>query len=205
MTRRARRIVPQIAPLAACIIAGATMLSSTAFAHEGTGMAGGFVSGLTHPLFGLDHVVAMVAVGLWGAFLGRPALYLLPIIFPVVMAFGGALGVLGFPLPGVEIGIAGSAIVLGLLVALAARPPIWIASCLVGAFAIFHGYAHGAELPHAANAITYSIGFVLSTGMLHLIGIAFGMLVKIPSGRVAVRGLGVAISLVGVAFMTGIA
>ena len=209
MTGRARRIVPQIAPqiatLAACIIAGATMLSSTAFAHEGTGMAGGFVSGLTHPLFGLDHVVAMVAVGLWGAFLGRPALYLLPIIFPVVMAFGGALGVLGFPLPGVEIGIAGSAIVLGLLVALAARPPIWIASCLVGAFAIFHGYAHGAELPHAANAITYSIGFVLSTGMLHLIGIAFGMLVKMPSGRVAVRGLGVAISLVGVAFMTGIA
>ncbi|HAE01385.1 MAG TPA: Ni/Fe hydrogenase [Rhodospirillaceae bacterium] len=181
------------------------MLSSTAFAHEGSGMAGGFVSGLTHPLFGLDHVVAMVAVGLWGAFLGRPALYLLPIIFPVVMAFGGALGVLGFPLPGVEIGIAGSAIVLGLLVALAARPPIWIASCLVGAFAIFHGYAHGAELPHAANAITYSIGFVLSTGMLHLIGIAFGMLVKMPSGRVAVRGLGVAISLVGVAFMTGIA
>ena len=209
MTGRARRIVaqiaPQIAPLAACIIAGATMLSSTAFAHEGTGMAGGFVNGLTHPLFGLDHVVAMVAVGLWGAFLGRPALYLLPIIFPVVMAFGGALGVLGFPLPGVEIGIAGSAIVLGLLVALAARPPIWIASCLVGAFAIFHGYAHGAELPHAANAITYSIGFVLSTGMLHLIGIAFGMLVKMPSGRVAVRGLGVAISLVGVAFMTGIA
>lgn len=201
MTSRAIRI----APLAACILAATTMISSTAFAHEGSGMASGFVSGLTHPLFGLDHVVAMVAVGLWGAFLGRPALYLLPIIFPVVMAFGGALGVLGFPLPGVEIGIAGSAIVLGLLVALAARPPIWIASCLVGAFAIFHGYAHGAELPHAANAITYSIGFVLSTGMLHLVGIAFGMLVKMPSGRVAVRGLGVAISLVGVAFITGIA
>jgi urease accessory protein len=195
----------RVAPLAACILAATTMISSAAFAHEGAGMAGGFVSGLTHPLFGLDHVVAMVAVGLWGAFLGRPALYLLPIIFPVVMAFGGALGVLGFPLPGVEIGIAGSAIVLGLLVALAARPPIWIASCLVGAFAIFHGYAHGAELPHAANAITYSIGFVLSTGMLHLVGIAFGMLVKMPSGRIAVRGLGVAISLVGVAFMTGIA
>jgi urease accessory protein len=82
---------------------------------------------------------------------------------------------------------------------------IWIAACLVGAFAIFHGYAHGAELPHAANAITYSIGFVISTGMLHLIGIAFGMMAKVPGGRVAVRGLGVGISLVGVAFMTGMA
>ncbi|MDF1747603.1 MAG: HupE/UreJ family protein [Alphaproteobacteria bacterium] len=190
---------------AAYLIAGVTLMSGSAFAHEGAGMAGGFISGFTHPIFGLDHVVAMVAVGLWGAFLGRPAIYLLPIVFPVVMAFGGAMGVIGLPLPGVEIGIAGSAIVLGLLVALAVRPPIWIAACLVGAFAIFHGYAHGAELPHAANAITYSIGFVISTGLLHLTGIAFGLLVAKPAGQVVVRGLGVAISLVGVAFMSGIA
>jgi urease accessory protein len=94
-------------------------------------------------VFGLDHVVAMVAVGMWGALLGPPALYLLPIVFPLVMAFGGVIGILGVPLPAVETGIAGSAIILGLMVALAARPPLWIAAALVGAFAIFHGYAHG--------------------------------------------------------------
>jgi urease accessory protein len=116
------------------------------FAHTGS-MRGGFVGGFAHPLFGPDHVVAMVAVGLWGAFLGAPAIWLLPIVFPLVMAGGGVIGILGIPLPGVEIGIAISAIVLGLMVMLAAKPPLLIAAVLVGAFAIFHGYAHGAELP----------------------------------------------------------
>src|SRR5882672_12282368 len=113
-----------------------------ACAHTGT-VAGGFLGGFAHPLFGPDHVVAMVAVGLWGAFLGAPAIWLLPIVFPLVMAFGGALGIVGMPLPGVETGIALSAIALGAMVALAAKPPIWIAAVLVGAFAIFHGHAHG--------------------------------------------------------------
>ncbi len=172
-------------------------------AHEGGGIAGGFVSGFTHPLAGWDHVVAMVAVGLWGAFLGAPAIWILPVVFPLVMAFGGALGVIGIPLPAVETGIASSAIVLGAMVALAARPPIWVAAIIVAVFAIFHGYAHGAELPGSANPLAYSVGFVIATGMLHLSGIAFGLLVKWPAGKLAVRMGGGVIALVGVGFLTG--
>ena len=125
-----------------------------ALAHTGES-GGGFISGFAHPIFGPDHVVAMVAVGLWGAFLGRPAIWLLPVVFPLVMALGGVLGILGVPMPGVETGIAMSAVVLGLMVAFAARPPLWVAAVLVGAFAIFHGYAHGAELPDGADAVAY--------------------------------------------------
>jgi len=170
-------------------------------AHEGTGIAGGFVSGFTHPLFGIDHLIAMVAVGLWGAFLGRPAIWLLPIIFPLVMAFGGALGVLGVPIPQVETGIAVSAIVLGLAVALALRPPLWVSAVVVGAFAIFHGHAHGAELPSAANPIAYSAGFVVSTGLLHLAGIAIGLLTGTYAGKIFVRAAGGAIALGGAWFL----
>lgn len=173
------------------------------WAHEGEGLSGGFVSGFLHPLFGPDHVVAMIAVGLWGAFLGAPAIWVLPIVFPLVMAFGGVLGVLGVPLPAVETGIAASAVVLGLVVAFAARPPLWVAAVIVGVFAIFHGHAHGAELPESANAVSYSLGFVMATGMLHLLGIAFGLLVRWPAGKLAVRAAGGAIALAGVAFLTG--
>jgi urease accessory protein len=179
------------------------LVGSPAFAHTGS-MAGGFIGGFAHPLFGPDHVVAMVAVGLWGAFLGAPAIWLLPIVFPLVMAFGGVIGILGLPLPGVEIGIALSAIVLGAMVLLAARPPLWIAAALVGAFAVFHGYAHGAELPPGTDAVAYSVGFVVATGMLHLTGIAFGLLAHWPAGRVAVRVAGGAIALAGVAFLSGL-
>jgi urease accessory protein len=125
----------------------------------------------------------------------------LPVVFPLVMAFGGALGVLGMPLPGVETGIALSAIALGAMVALAAKPPIWIAAVLVGAFAIFHGHAHGTELPVGADAIAYSMGFVVATGMLHLSGIAFGALSHWPAGRIAVRAVGAVIALIGVAYL----
>src|SRR5436305_623300 len=152
------------------------LLASPALAHSETGVAIDFAGGFAHPIFGPDHVVAMVAVGLWGTFLGAPAIWLLPVVFPLVMAMAGALGVLGMPLPGVEIGIAVSAIALGVMVALAATPPIWIAAVMVGAFAVFHGHAHGTELPIGADAIAYSIGFVVATGMLHLTGIAFGAL-----------------------------
>ena len=107
------------------------------------------------------------------------------------------------PVPGVEIGIAMSAVVLGLMVALAARPPLWAAGLLVGAFAIFHGYAHGRELPDGANAVAFSAGFVIATGLLHLTGIAFGLLSRWPAGRVAVRGAGGAIALVGAAYLSG--
>ena len=186
------------------IIFAALLFATPAFAHTGEG-SGGFLAGLAHPVFGPDHVVAMVAVGLWGAFLGQPAIFLLPIVFPLVMAFGGVLGILGVSLPAVETGIASSAIVLGAMVALAARPPLAIAAVLVGAFAIFHGYAHGRELPDGANAVAFSAGFVIATGLLHLTGITFGLLTRWPAGRLAVRGAGGVIALVGLAYLGGLA
>jgi urease accessory protein len=181
--------------------AALSVVAVPASAHEATGIAGGFVSGFTHPLFGLDHLIAMVAVGLWGAFLGRPAIWLLPVVFPLVMAFGGVLGVLGVPVPQVETGIAVSAIVLGLAVALALKPPLWVSAVLVGAFAIFHGHAHGAELPSAADPIAYSAGFVISTGLLHIGGILLGTLAGTAAGRLAVRAMGGAIALGGAWFL----
>ncbi|MCB1510246.1 MAG: HupE/UreJ family protein [Hyphomicrobiaceae bacterium] len=183
----------------------ACLLSSPAMAHSGGGMAGGFVSGFSHPISGWDHVVAMVAVGLWGAFLGAPAIWLLPVVFPLVMAFGGVLGILGVPIPSVEVGIALSAVVLGLCVACAVRPPLWIAVVIVGLFAIFHGHAHGTELPQAADAYTYAIGFVIATGLLHVAGIAFGLLARWEVGKLAVRASGGVIALIGVVFLAGMA
>ena len=179
------------------------LLPATVHAHSETGTIGGFESGFLHPLTGLDHIAAMVAVGIWGAYLRAPAMWLLPVIFPVVMAFGGALGVLGVPLPGVEMCIALSAVALGLMVAFAARPPLWVAAVLVGFFAIFHGHAHGTELPKSANAMTYAVGFVIATGLLHLSGIALGLLVNWPWGRILVRASGGAIAVLGVGFLFG--
>ena len=179
----------------------ALLTAVPACAHTGS-VSGGFVGGFAHPIFGSDHVIAMVAVGLWGAFLGPPAIYMLPVAFPLVMAFGGVLGILSVPLPGTEIGIAISAIVLGLMVAIEARPPIWIATVIVGLFAIFHGHAHGAELPAGADAVTYSLGFVIATGLLHLVGIAFGLLARWPMGKVAVRTMGALIACTGALFLS---
>lgn len=182
-----------------------TLAPALALAHTGEGVVGGFFSGFMHPLLGWDHVVAMVAVGLWGAFLGAPALWVLPIVFPMVMALGGALGVMGVPLPAVETGIALSALVLGAMVALAVRAPLVVAALIVGVFGIFHGHAHGTELPAAANPLAYSLGFVIATGALHLAGIGFGAAVRWPAGRIAVRAGGALIAGVGVAFLAGVA
>ena len=168
-------------------------------------MSGGLVSGFLHPIFGWDHVVAMVAVGLWGAFLGKPALWLLPVVFPLVMAMGGVLGILGIPVPAVEVGIAASSVVLGMLILFKVRSPIWVAGLIVGGFAIFHGYAHGTELPAAANPFAFAMGFVVATGLLHLCGIGFGLLVAHPAGRVAVQAGGAVISAVGAAYLFGVA
>lgn len=178
-------------------------LASSASAHEGTAASGGLISGFLHPILGWDHVAAMLAVGLWGAFLGGAALWLLPLIFPLVMALGGVLGILGVAIPAVETGIAASAVVLGAMVALALRPPLWIAGVLVAAFAIFHGHAHGTELPGAVSALTYSMGFVVGTGLLHLAGIGFGLLVRWQTGKMAVRTGGGFIALAGLGFLTG--
>jgi urease accessory protein len=180
------------------------VLAYPSFAHTGVGYGGGFLSGFTHPILGWDHVAAMVAVGLWGAFLGSPAIWILPVVFPLVMALGAVIGILGIPVPAIETGIAMSAVVLGLMIVFTVKPPIWVSALIVGAFAVFHGYAHGTELPDTANAFAFAVGFVLATGVLHLIGIAFGLMARWPSGRMAVRGAGGLISLAGVAFLTGI-
>lgn len=177
------------------------LAAAPALAHGEGATAAGFLSGFLHPIGGWDHVVAMVAVGLWGAFLGAPAVWLLPVVFPLVMAAGGALGVLGVPLPGVEIGIAASAIVLGTMVALAARPPLWVAAAIVGAFAVFHGHAHGTELPEAASPIAYSLGFVIATGVLHAAGIAIAWVARWPHGVAAVRTGGGVIAVLGLVFL----
>jgi urease accessory protein len=193
-TSRSIRSLAVSALLMAC--AGAASAHSDA-----AGMAGGFMSGFFHPLLGWDHVIAMVAVGLWGAFLGMPALWLLPVVFPLVMTVGGALGVMGVPLPAVETGIALSAVALGAVVAAALRPPLWVAAVLVGIFAIFHGHAHGTELPDAADPVAYSLGFVTATGLLHLAGIALGLVTRWPAGVTAVRAVGAGIAVGGLGFL----
>ena len=180
-------------------------LSPTVFAHASPeAMKGGFISGFLHPITGLDHVVAMVAVGLWGVFLGRPSIWVLPVVFPLVMAFGGALGVAGVDIPYVEVGIALSGVILGLAVAFAVRPPLWIAAIIVGSFAIFHGHAHGTELPNATNPLVFSVGFVIGTGLLHLVGILFGELTRWSWGNTVVRAGGGVIALIGAGFLFGI-
>jgi urease accessory protein len=185
------------------LLAGACA-SGTTFAHTTSGTSLGLMSGMMHPISGLDHVLAMVAVGIWGAQLGRPAIWVLPVAFPLVMSIGGVLGVRGVPLPGVEIGVAASALALGIMVAMAARPPLWVAAALVGAFAIFHGHAHGAELPHAAQPLAYGVGFVLATGLLHATGIGVGVLQRWREGSRALRFAGAGIAAAGIYLLFGL-
>jgi urease accessory protein len=173
----------------------------TLLAHPRGGEALGLTTGLAHPISGLDHVLAMIAVGLWGAQLGAPAVWVLPVTFPMVMAFGGLLGLAGVKLPGIEIGIALSAVALGAAVLSQARPKLWLAATIVGCFAIFHGHAHGTELPPGANGLLYSIGFVVATGTLHAIGIALGLVHRWPVGRLALRLAGGLVALAGLAFL----
>jgi urease accessory protein len=173
----------------------------TALAHERGGEAAGFLSGFEHPITGLDHVLAMIAVGLWGAQLGSPAVWLLPVTFPIVMAFGGMLGLMGIELPGVEVSIALSALALGFMVLREAKPNLWAAALLVGFFAIFHGHAHGTELPPGENGILYSIGFVIATGLLHAAGIAIGTIHRWPRGQLVLRAAGAVVMLGGAFFL----
>ncbi len=172
-----------------------------AFAHPQKGEATGFLTGFYHPISGLDHVLAMVAVGLWGAQLGSPAIWLLPVAFPMVMAMGGMMGLMGIPLPGVEYGIALSAILLGAAVMFEVRPPLGVAAALVGFFAIFHGHAHGAELPPGQSAMLYSIGFVVATGCLHAVGIGIGTVHRWQWGKAALRAAGGLVAVGGAFFM----
>lgn len=195
-------MIPRRRTRAALPILCTLLCAAPAAAHFDPSLTGGFWAGFRHPLSGPDHLLAMVAVGLWGAFLGRPLIYLLPVIFPTVMAFGGAMGMAHVPMPPIEIGIALSVLLLGAAIALALRPPIWAAALLVGVFAIFHGYAHGQELPSIADPIAFSMGFVLATGLLHIAGIAVGLLTERPGGTIVVRAIGVCIAASGLWFLS---
>jgi urease accessory protein len=178
-----------------------------ALAHTGHGDAGGFAHGFTHPLGGLDHVLAMAAVGLFAAHLGGRALWLVPATFVTVMALGGALGMAGVALPFVETVIALSVVVFGLAVALRISVPTLAAMALVGVFAIFHGHAHGAEMPQDASGAAYALGFLLATALLHGAGIAAGLPVAglgTLAGRRAVQVAGGAMALVGVGILVGV-
>ena len=146
-------------------------------------------------------MLAMISVGLWGAFLGRPLVYALPMLFPAMMVVGGALSMVGIGFPPVELGIAVSVVTLGAMILFAVRAPIVVACTVVAMFALFHGYAHGAELPSAADPVGYSAGFVLSTGLLHVVGIGFGLLRAFPAGAFALRAAGGAIAVSGFWFL----
>jgi urease accessory protein len=177
------------------------LFPSFGFTHVEQGQAGGFITGIEHPWSGLDHILAMVAVGLWGAQLGNPCIWLLPIAFPMMMAVGAMMGLLSIPVPGVEIGIAVSAIVLGFMIFAEVRPKPVIAIILVGFFAIFHGHAHGTELPPGQSGLLYSMGFILGTGCLHAVGIIIGLVHRWSVGKLLLRGGGALIALMGGVFL----
>ena len=191
----------QHASLAALVAVATAGFSSAALAHVGDHSHMGFTEGLLHPFSGLDHVLAMVAVGLWASQLGGRALWLLPLTFPAVMAVGAALASSGVAFPWVEIGIAGSVMVLGAAVALALRPSLAVSIPLIGAFALLHGYSHGVELPANASALSYGAGFIAATLVLHAIGIAIGLMAGRMPVRFAARTAGGAIAVLGVVLL----
>ncbi|WP_310415045.1 HupE/UreJ family protein [Chamaesiphon sp. OTE_8_metabat_110] len=156
-------------------IAITLLLPSLASAHTGVGDSGGYWQGLVHPFSGLDHILAMVAVGLWAAQIGGKALWVVPSAFMLAMAGSSVAGYFGLPLPGVEQGILASDFILGLLLLFAARLPLAISTGIVASLAIFHGYAHGAEMPATASGLSYGFGFIISTATLHLAGIGLGL------------------------------
>jgi len=180
---------------------GLSMLPKSAAAHIVSTGSGGFGSGFAHPLTGTDHFLAMFAVGLWGAQMGGRTVWTLPVTFPLIMVAGGAVGILGLPLPGTEIGIALSIVALGLAITFAWHPAEWMALGLIAVFAICHGYAHGAELPLAADPADYVIGFVAATGLIHIFGIGVGLALGKPLGGRLARGLGALIGIGGICFL----
>ena len=192
--------------LRALALAGA-LLPTAAFAHTGIGETSGFMHGFSHPVSGLDHILAMVMVGVFACELGGRALWLVPATFVLVMAGGGALGVAGIDVPFVEIGIALSVIVLGAVIALGIKAPTAVAMGLVGLFAIFHGHAHGAEMPEDAGGLAYAAGFMIATALLHIVGIGIGFLIgRIGQryGAMVVRSAGGLAAIAGVGLLTGI-
>ena len=178
------------------VVLGA-LLPTFAHAHVGLGEAGGFLHGLTHPTSGLDHVCAMLAVGLWAAQTGGRSIWAVPLTFVGVMALGGALPMLGIGLPFVERGILLSVLLLGVLIAASVRLPLILSSGMVGLFALWHGHAHGAEMPALASGVEYALGFVLATALLHIIGIAFGSGMQRLARERVIHFAGASIALCG--------
>jgi len=184
------------------LIALFSSVPGIAHAHL-TGGSGGFESGLSHPLHGLDHILAMVAVGLWAAQLGGRALWIVPASFVGVMVLGGALGHAGVALPLVEPGITASIFILGILLILAVRVPVGVAAAIVGLFAVFHGFAHGAEAHQNVHFALYALGFVLATAVLHGLGVGVGLLAASVKPFPLIRVAGVAIVAAGVFTLIG--
>jgi len=174
-----------------------TAFNAAAFAHVGDHSHMTFAEGLAHPFTGLDHILAMVAVGLWASQLGRPAIWLLPVTFPAFMAIGAAVGFGDVELPWVEIAIAGTVLALGAAVALALRPSLILSAALIAVFALLHGYSHGVELPADVSALTFGVGFVAATLVLHAAGIAIGLFANHAPIRYMARTAGAAIAVVG--------
>jgi urease accessory protein len=190
--------------LAAASATASALLAAPAFAHTGD-HAFGMVSGFAHPFFGLDHLLAMLAVGLWAAQNRHSAFWLLPLVFPLMMALGAMAGMAELQAPGVEAGIAGSVAVLGLLIAFAIRMPVWAGSLVVALFALAHGFAHGVELPAGASPLRYGLGFIAATFMLHLGGLAIGLFAGGTTANRAVRCLGAGIAATGAYLLAGAA
>jgi urease accessory protein len=186
--------------------AGAALFAwcGMAWAHTEQAAGAGFVAGLLHPVQGVDHLLAMVAVGIWGAFLKAPLVWALPVAFPMLMVVGAVAGMAGVPVPSVETGIALSVVLLGAAILAAWRAPVAVAVALVAVFGLLHGHAHGTELPQAATPAAYAAGFVLATGLLHLAGIALGRLERMPHGRALLRGVGGAMALAGSWMLAGV-
>jgi urease accessory protein len=175
--------------------------AASAQAHTPGAAGAGLAEGFAHPLLGLDHLLAMVAVGLWAAQLGGRALWLVPAGFLSVMAIGGAVALTGVELPGVEFGILGSLLALGALVATASRLPAALGAALVGFFAVFHGHAHGTEMPEAAAAALYALGFIAATALLHGIGVTLGLCLQRVAARWIVRASGAAVAATGLVLL----
>jgi urease accessory protein len=191
--------------LSGLTFAATALAPAAAFAHAGHGEHSGFIHGFMHPIAGLDHILAMVTVGILAYQIGGRALWLVPTTFLAVMAAGGLLGVAGVSFYFVEPGIAASVVVLGLIVALAVKPPVTVAMALVALFAVFHGYAHGIEAPLDGSAAVYGAGFMVATALLHAAGIAFGMLVgriAATQGPLGYRLAGSAVALTGLVILT---
>jgi urease accessory protein len=188
-------------------LAAVALAPSVALAHTGIGGTAGFAHGFTHPVTGLDHVLAMVMVGVLAWQLGGRALWFLPAAFLLAMAVGGGLAAAGVAVPFVEAGIALSVVVLGAAVAFGLKAPVAAAAAAVGLFAAFHGHAHGTEMPDGVGGGAYGAGFVLATALLHAAGVGLGLLVgRLGEGRgvTAMRAAGAAAALAGVAILTGL-